>query len=133
LEVPTASPADDLILSEFLASAVVVLGAPMYNFSIPSQLKVWIDRIVIPGKTFQYTREGPKPVLRSSQKIIVASACGDNYGSQQSAPMDEMESYLRHVFGFIGVDDVCVIRAEGVALHRADVIAEALRQFDRNN
>ena len=113
------------VLEQFLAADVVVIGAPMYNFSIPSTLKAWIDRIAVAGKTFRYTEQGPVG-LAGSKKILVASARG---GLHVGAPSDFQEPYLRQVFGFLGVTDIEFIRAEGVAYspqHRGDAIATAL-------
>lgn len=102
-------------LDEFLAADVVVVGAPMYNFSISSQLKAWIDRILVAGKTFRYSEKGAEGLVRG-KKVVVASSRGGVYapGSAQAA-FDFQETYLRAVFGFIGIDDVQIVRAEGVA------------------
>lgn len=101
-------------LEEFLAAQIVVIGAPMYNFSIPSQLKAWIDRLAIAGKTFSYTESGPKG-LAGGKKVIIASSRGGFYGPGTPASfLDHQESYLRGIFGFIGITDVTFIRAEGV-------------------
>jgi FMN-dependent NADH-azoreductase len=103
-------------LDEFLAADIVVVGAPMYNFSIPSQLKAWIDRIAVAGKTFRYTAEGPEG-LAGGKKVIVASSRGGFYGpGTPAADMEHQESYLRAVFGFFGITDITFVRAEGVAL-----------------
>jgi FMN-dependent NADH-azoreductase len=110
-----STPAGDPI-AEFLAADVVVIGAPMYNFGIPSQLKAWIDRILVAGKTFQYTANGPEG-LAGGRKIIIASARGGFYGNDSGrADFDFQEDYLRHVFGFIGATDVEFVRAEGIGL-----------------
>ena len=101
------------LVSQFLAADVVVVGAPMYNFSIPSQLKAWIDRIAQVGRTFKYTETGPVG-LAGGKTVIVASTRG---GAYSAAPqMDHQESYLRTVFGFFGVTDVRFVRAEGLAM-----------------
>ncbi|MBB5014895.1 FMN-dependent NADH-azoreductase [Rehaibacterium terrae] len=104
------------VLAEFQASDVLVIGAPMYNFSIPSTLKAWIDRIVVAGKTFRYTAEGPQG-LAGDKRVIVVSTRGGQYGAD--SPADFQESYLRHVFGFIGVNDLHIVRAEGLNLSPA--------------
>lgn len=98
-------------LDEFLAADVVVIGAPMYNFSVPSQLKAWIDRIAIAGKTFRYTEKGPEGLARG-KTVYVVSTRGGAYSAAPQA--DFQEAYLRHVFGFLGVDDVRFVRAEGL-------------------
>jgi FMN-dependent NADH-azoreductase len=107
--------ADRRVTSDFLAADVVVIGAPMYNFSIPSQLKAWIDRIVVAGKTFRYTENGPQG-LAKGKKVIVISARGGMYGAgSPAAALDFQENYLRGVFGFIGVTDIEFVRAEGLS------------------
>jgi FMN-dependent NADH-azoreductase len=104
------------ILAEFLAADIIVIGAPMYNFSVPSQLKAWIDRIAVAGKTFRYTSNGVEG-LAGDKKVIVASSRGGFYGPDTPlAALDHQEGYLRGIFGFLGVTDVAFIRAEGVAL-----------------
>jgi len=101
------------LVSQFLAADVVVVGAPMYNFSIPSQLKAWIDRIAQAGRTFKYTETGPVG-LAGGKTVIVASTRG---GAYAAAPqMDHQESYLRTIFGFFGITDVRFVRAEGMAM-----------------
>ena len=103
------------VMDEFLAADIVVVGAPMYNFGIPSQLKAWIDRLAVAGKTFRYTEAGPEG-LAGGKTVIVASARGGFYGAETPAAfLDHQESYLRGVFGFFGITDVKFIRAEGVA------------------
>ncbi|MCI1729844.1 MAG: NAD(P)H-dependent oxidoreductase [Chiayiivirga sp.] len=118
-----SDPADaaqgEAVMGEFLAADVIVLGAPMYNFGVPSTLKAWIDRIAVSGRTFRYTASGPEGLVHG-KKVIVASARGSVYGD--SHPADFQEAYLRQVFGFLGIDDVEFIRAEGLGLspqHRA--------------
>ena len=112
-------------LAQFLAADVLVIGAPMYNFSVPSTLKAWIDRVAVAGKTFRYTENGPQG-LAGAKKIIIASGRG---GLHAGAPSDFQEPYLRQVFGFLGVTDIEFVRAEGVAYspqHRSEAIATAL-------
>lgn len=115
-------------LDEFLSADIVVVGAPMYNFAIPSQLKAWIDRLAVAGKTFRYTEKGPEG-LASGKKVIVASSRGGFYGPQTPiAFLDHQETYLRNIFGFFGIADVTFIRAEGINMgadQRARSIAAA--------
>ena len=96
--------ADTSVLDEFLAADTVVIGAPMYNFTLPTQLKAWIDRIVIAGKTFRYTENGPEG-LAKGKRVIIALARGGFYaqGSPASA-LEHLETYLRGLFNFIGID-----------------------------
>ncbi len=116
-------------LEEFLAADTVVIGAPMYNFTISSQLKAWLDRILAAGKTFRY---GPNGVegLAGGKRVIIALSKGGYYGDgQPAAPMDFQEPYLKAIFGFIGIHDVEFVRAEGIAVgpeQREQGIASAL-------
>jgi len=122
---PAAAAEAEEILGEFLAADVLVVGAPMYNFTVPSTLKAWIDRIAVAGRTFRYTENGPEG-LAGAKKIIIASGRG---GMHQDAPSDFQEPFLRFLFGFLGVTDITFVRAEGVALssdHRQSAVTEAL-------
>lgn len=101
------------LMDEFLSADVVVIGAPMYNFSVSSQLKAWIDRVAVKGKTFNYTEKGPEG-LAGGKKVIIASSRGGIYSSGPGAAIDHQEPYLRAVFGFFGITDLDYIRAEGV-------------------
>ena len=125
-QVDSAEAADAArTMEQFLAADVLVIGAPMYNFSSPSTLKAWIDRVAVAGKTFRYTENGPQG-LAGGKKVIIASGRG---GIHTNAPTDFQEAYLRQVFGFLGVTDIEFVRAEGVAYspqHRSDAIAGAL-------
>ncbi len=106
--------ASQAVLDEFLAADIVVIGAPMYNFTLPSQLKAWIDRILVAGKTFQYGAEGPKG-LAGGKRVIVAVARGGFYeAGMPSAAAEHLETYLRTVFGFIGVTALEIIAADGI-------------------
>jgi len=114
-------------LDEFLAADVVVIGAPMYNFSIPSTLKAWIDRLAVAGKTFRYGPNGAEG-LAGGKRVVIASSRGGFYSSGDAAAADFQEAYLRQVFGFFGVTDIQFIRAEGVnisAEQKAQAIAAA--------
>jgi FMN-dependent NADH-azoreductase len=107
--------ADTSVLEEFLAADAVVIGAPMYNFSLPTQLKTWIDRIVIAGQTFQYTANGPEG-LAKGKRVIIGLARGGMYGEgSPAASLEHLETYLRGVFNFIGIEPEFVI-AEGLNL-----------------
>ena len=104
------------LVSQFLAADVVVVGAPLYNFSIPTQLKAWIDRIAQAGRTFKYTDKGPVG-LAGGKTVIVASSRGGMYsGNPMMEAIEHQESYLKAIFGFFGITDVRVVRAEGLAL-----------------
>ncbi|WHZ18956.1 MAG: FMN-dependent NADH-azoreductase [Rhodanobacteraceae bacterium] len=117
------------ILDEFLAADTVVIGAPMYNFTIPSQLKAWIDRILIAGKTFRYTGNGPQG-LAGGKRVIIASSRGGIYSEGPAQAIDFQETYLRHVFGFVGITDPEFVRAEGLNLSAAQREAALARAHD---
>ncbi len=109
----------EALVSQFLAADVVVIGAPMYNFTVPTQLKAWIDRIAQVGRTFKYTEKGPIG-LAGGKTLIVASTRGGVYSTSDAGnAMEHQESYLKTVFGFFGVTDVRIVRAEGLALGEA--------------
>ncbi len=121
---PAESADAERIMEQFLSADVIVIGAPMYNFGIPSTLKAWVDRIAVAGKTFRYTERGPEG-LAKGKRAIVASGRGGVYSGAEG---DFQETYLRHLLGFIGVTEVEFVRAEGVAYspqHRADALAAA--------
>jgi FMN-dependent NADH-azoreductase len=102
------------MLDEFLAADTVVIGVPMYNFGVPSQLKAWIDRVIVPGKTFKYGATGVEG-LAAGKRVLVALARGGFYGpASPTASAEHAESYIRSVFGFIGVTDLEIVIVEGV-------------------
>jgi len=139
--VPEAALQPDIaagqaVLEEFLAADIVVLGAPMYNFTIPSQLKAWIDRILVAGKTFKYGADGVTG-LAGNKRVIVAISRGGFYGAGTPTAIGEhLETYLRWVFGFIGVTNLEFISADGIQVgpeHREKAVADALRAADSLN
>lgn len=122
--------AGQAVLEEFLAADIVVLGAPMYNFTIPSQLKAWIDRILVAGKTFKYSAQGAEG-LAGNKRVIIAVSRGGFYGPGSPAAVGEhLETYLRWVFDFIGVKHPEFISADGIQIgpeHREKALAGALQ------
>lgn len=103
-------------LEEVLAADTIVIGAPMYNFSVPTQLKSWLDAIAVPGKTFRYGPTGAEGLL-GDKRLIIASSRGGFYGPGSPAEAAEHhETYLRSFFGFLGIHNVGVIRAEGIRI-----------------
>ena len=138
LAAAQGAPADDALkadveigqraLEEFLAADIVVIGAPMYNFGISSQLKTWVDRISVAGTTFRYDENGPVG-LCGGKKLVIASSRGGVYSAGSPfASFDHQETYLRDAFGFLGITDITFIRAEGVAMgpdKRTGAIASA--------
>ena len=99
-------------LNDFLEADVLVIGAPMYNFSIPSTLKAWIDRVAIAGRSFRYTPTGPEGLARGKVAILAITQGGVH---ELGGPSEHHESYLRFVLNFLGVSDVRVVRAQGLA------------------
>jgi FMN-dependent NADH-azoreductase len=122
--------ASQAALEEFLAADIVVIGAPMYNFTIPSQLKAWIDRILVAGKTFKYDAQGVQG-LAGNKRVIIAVSRGGFYGAgTPMAALEHLETYLRGVFGFIGVKNLEFIAADGIQVgpeHREKALAGALQ------
>ena len=114
----------EALVRQFLAADVVVIGAPMYNFSVPSQLKAWIDRVAQAERTFRYTAEGPQG-LAGGKTVFVVSTRGGAYAGQAIEFLDHQESYLKTVLGFMGVTDIRIVRAEGLNMGET-VRAEAL-------
>ena len=116
------------IMDEFIGADVVVIGAGLYNFGMPSQLKAWIDRVIVAGKTFRYTAEGTPEGLVPGKRIILTIARGGVYGGDSPmASFEHTESHLRSVFGFIGLNAEVIV-AEGIAIgpdNRAAAVAQA--------
>jgi FMN-dependent NADH-azoreductase len=109
--------ANNLDLEEFLAADVVVIGAPMYNFTLSSQLKAWIDRLLIAGTTFHYTAEGPEGLVKGKRVIIAMARGGFYHEGAPAAGLEHLESYLRVAFNFIGIEPEFVA-ADGLAISR---------------
>jgi len=104
------------LVSQFLASDVIVIGAPFYNFSIPTQLKAWIDRVAQAGRTFKYTEKGPVGLAGGKTVIVISSRGGMYSTSEGGQAMEHQESYLKVIFGFFGITDVRFVRAEGLGM-----------------
>jgi FMN-dependent NADH-azoreductase len=119
------------ITDEFLAADTVVIGAGLYNFTIPTQLKAWIDRILIAGRTFRYGEGGPEG-LAGGKRVIIALTRGGVYSAgSPAASLEHAETYLRGVFGFLGITDLEFVIAEGLAFGeeaREAAIASAIER-----
>jgi len=113
------------LVAQFLAADVIIVGAPLYNFTVPSQLKAWIDRLAQAGRTFKYTDKGAVGLAGGKTVIVVSSRGGIYSTSEGGRATEHQESYLQVVFGFFGITDVRFVRAEGVAMGDAPK-AEAL-------
>lgn len=117
----TARGQDAHILDEFLAADTIVVGAPMYNFTVPSQLKAWLDRLAVAGRTFQYSEAGPQG-LAGDKRVIVALASGGAYADD--SPFEHNRSYLKAFFNFLGIEPEFV-EAGGVAMGSEEAIGRA--------
>jgi len=115
----------DEAIAEIQAADVIVIGAPLYNFGIPSTLKAWVDHIARAGVTFRYTANGPEGLIKG-KKVYVAVSSGGVYSEGPMASYDFVAPYLKAVLGFLGMTDVTVARAEGVAI--PDLQATALEK-----
>lgn len=122
------------VLEKVLDADIVVIGAALYNFTIASQLKAWVDRIAIAGKTFRYTEAGPEGLL-GSKKFVVAVTRGGQYApNSPAASLEHAESYLRGLFGFLGVTDLHFVVAEGLAVgpeQRSEALASAAQHISQ--
>ena len=125
--------ADSSVLDEFLAADTIVIGAPMYNFTLSTQLKSWIDRLMVAGKTFRYAANGPEG-LAGGRRVIIAIARGGVYSAgAPAAALEHLETYLRGVFNFMGIEPEFVI-AEGLNLspdRRISAIEQAIGESFR--
>jgi FMN-dependent NADH-azoreductase len=125
--------ANTSVLDEFLCADTVVIGAPMYNFTLPTQLKAWIDRLMVAGRTFRYTEGGPIG-LAGPKRVIVALARGGFYETDSPASaLEHLETYLRGVFNFIGIEPE-LVAADGLNMgpeQRQASLAQALGETVR--
>ncbi len=114
------------LIEELFENDIIVIESPMYNFSIPSTLKSWIDNIMIARKTFLYTQNGPEGLVKNKKAILVLSK-GNIYSEGAAKPLDFQENYLKTILNFIGINDITVICAEGVDLN-AETREKSLKQ-----
>lgn len=115
----------DMLVGELQAADTIVLGTPIYNFSIPASLKAWIDLVCRAGMTFEYTPEGPRGLL-SGKRVVVAITSG---GTAVGSDIDFASGYLRHIFGFIGIDNVEIIAADRLMAQQDAALAAANDQI----
>jgi FMN-dependent NADH-azoreductase len=121
----------DALISELRAADTIVVGAPMYNFSVPTGLRAWFDHVLRAGETFRYSDAGPEGLLPGRRAIIIESR-GGLYSEGPAKVLDFQEPYLRQLFGFMGVTDVTFIRAEKIGFGpeaRENAIVEAIREI----
>lgn len=121
----------DSLIEELKEADIIVIGAPMYNFGIPSTLKAWFDHVLRAGVTFAYSEAGPEGLLKGKRAIVVESR-GGHYSSGPAQPMDSQEPHLRTMLGFMGITDVTFVRAEKLAFGpeaREQAISTALAEL----
>jgi FMN-dependent NADH-azoreductase len=116
----------DTLVSELKAADTIVIGTPIYNFSIPAALKAWVDLIARTRETFQYTEEGPVGLLKGKKAYVIVASGGTKVGSE----IDFAANYLRHVLGFVGITDVTLVAADQLMMDpgkRDAALAETLK------
>ena len=107
------------LLTQFLETDVIVMGVPLYNFTVPTQLKAWIDRLAQPGRTFKYV-DGVSVGLAAGKTIIAAVGRGSIYSATEAGQAKEhQETFLKVMFGFFGITDIRFVRAEGISMGEA--------------
>lgn len=116
----------DALIEELRAADTIVIGVPVYNFSIPASLKAWIDLVARAGETFRYTENGPIGLLEGKRAILAIASGGTPLGSD----MDFASGYMRHVLGFMGITDVTFVAADALALDASGTMARAQSQID---
>ncbi len=112
----------DRLVAELFAADILVIGSPVYNFGIPAALKAWIDMVARARKTFRYTERGPQGLLTGKKAYVLMASGGTEIGSE----IDFASGYLRHVLGFIGIDDVTIIAADQQMMRGEDALSQAL-------
>ena len=131
-EAPTAEQqklidTSDAYLREVQDADVLVIGLPIYNFTLTAQLKNWLDQIARAGLSFRYTEAGPEGLLKGKRAIIAYSAAGTPFGSD----LDFASGYLRHMLGFLGITDIEFVAADRLAIDRDAGMARAQEALDR--
>lgn len=124
-QVETLALSDQLV-AEVKAADMLVIGVPIYNFSVPAALKAWVDQVARAGVTFRYSAEGPVGLLEGKSAIVALASGGTEFDSD----IDFAGRYIRHVLGFIGITDVTFIRADRMALDADGTLAAAEQAVD---
>ncbi len=120
----------DMLIEELKQADVIVIGLPMYNFGVPSQLKAYFDHIARAGVTFRYTDKGPVGMLTGKKAYVFATRGGVYAGTA----LDTQTSYVRDFLRFVGIDDVSFIYAEGLAMsaqYKQEALARASADIER--
>lgn len=125
-----ASKASDAAIAQLFDTDILVIGVPLYNFGAPSQLKSWLDHVARAGKTFSYGPDGAKGLVEG-KKVYLAFSSGAVYSEGPYKAYDFATPYLTAVLGFIGITDITIIRAEGLAFPdmRENAVEKALEAF----
>lgn len=121
----------DRYCSDLLAADVLIISTPMWNFSVPSTLKAWIDHVVRVGVTFQYTETGPKGLLNPDLEVFLCTASGGAYSTPETHALDHVGPYLKQVFHFLGCKRVHLIPAESVAIDAQQSMVNATERLQR--
>ncbi len=116
----------DVLLNEVRAADIIVIGLPVYNFGVPSQLKSWIDQLARKGETFQYTEKGPEGLLKGKKAIIAMASDGTKRGSA----IDFASGYVKHMMNFFGITDVEIVAADAIAYAPETTVPAALQEVD---
>lgn len=116
----------DRLVDELEQADVLVIGTPMYNFSVPAAFKAWIDLVARVGRTFRYSENGPIGLLENKRAFVVVTTGGTALGSS----IDHLSNYVRHVLGFLGIEDVTVIAADELNKHLETGPDQANEQID---
>lgn len=123
----------DELIAELRAADVIVIGAPMYNFSVPTTLRAWFDHVLRAGETFRYSEAGPEGLL-PGKRVIVVESRGGLYSEGPAQAIDFQEPYLRQLLGFMGLTDVTFVRAEKIGFGpeaRAQALADSRAELAR--
>ena len=116
----------DMLIAEIAAADVIVIGAPIYNFGLPAALKAWVDQIARGRKTFRYTEDGPVGLLKNKRAVIISASGGTELGGK----IDFATPYLKHILGFIGIQDVELIKADRMMVDAKSAIANAEAEIE---
>jgi len=116
----------DELIAEIMAADTIVIGTPVYNFSVPASLKAWVDLIARVGVTFRYTENGPEGLIKGKRVIIALASGGTPVGSS----MDFASTYLKHVLAFVGLTDVTVVAADALATDPQGTMDKAHQEID---
>ncbi len=116
----------DTLIDELKAADIILIGLPIYNFGVPASLKAWIDLVARAGVTFKYTDTGPKGLLTGKRAIVTVASGGTEVGSD----FDFATGYIRHILGFVGIDDVIFVSADQLAMNPTETVTAAHKEIE---